>query len=62
MLTEENIAPVACLGKDAGPCARADYCPTLPMWKELHSLITNYLDNITIADLAKQPHADLSPL
>ncbi len=62
MLTEENLAPVACLGKNAKPCAREAYCPTLPMWKELHRLTTSYLDGITIADLAKQPHTDLSAL
>lgn len=55
-LTEENLAPVACLGKNANPCPRTEHCPTLDMWKGLYTLTTDYLNNITIADLAKQPN------
>lgn len=55
LLTEENLAPVACLGKSASPCPRTEGCPTLHMWKELYTLTTQYLNSITIADLAKQP-------
>lgn len=55
LLTEENLAPVACLGKNATPCPRTQECPTLNMWKELYTLTTDYLNSITIADLAKQP-------
>lgn len=62
ILTEENLAPVACLVQNAAPCAREDSCPTLPMWKELHRLTTDYLSSITIADLAKRPNIDLSTL
>lgn len=62
MLTEENLAPVACLVHGATPCAREDRCPTLPMWKELHRLTTDYFNSITIADLAKQPNPDLPTL
>ncbi len=50
-LTEGDMAPVACLSCDAQPCERKDTCKTLPMWKELNSLISNYLNNKTIADL-----------
>ncbi len=55
LLTEETLAPVACLNKNADPCPRTEECPTLEMWKELDSLIANYLNHITIADLAKRP-------
>lgn len=55
LLTEETLAPVACLSKNADPCPRTEECPTLEMWKELDSLIANYLNHITIADLAKRP-------
>lgn len=56
LLTEENLAPVACLGKKANACPRTDQCPTLGMWKNLYALTTDYLNSITIADLAKQPN------
>lgn len=52
-LTEGDFAPVACLEYGAQPCARADECRTLPMWRELHQMIQIYFDKITIADLLK---------
>ena len=51
-LTEETLAPVACLDKDVEPCSRAAQCKTLAMWKGLDKLIRDYFDNITLADLA----------
>lgn len=53
-LTEGNLAPVACLECNAGPCERADECRTLEMWKNLHSLLNDYFDKITLADLMKK--------
>ena len=50
---EGDLAPVSCLEKDAPPCARAEGCRTLPMWRELNTLITDYLDGKTLADLIK---------
>ncbi len=50
-LTEGDLAPVACLECQAEPCARMAECRTLPMWDELHTLITDYLAKKTIADL-----------
>ena len=51
-LTEGSLAPVACLEAASAPCPRANQCVTLPMWKELDSLIHNYLDHITLDQLA----------
>ncbi|MFA7673392.1 MAG: RrF2 family transcriptional regulator [Clostridia bacterium] len=50
-LTEGSLAPVACLDCKINICKRADNCITLPMWKDLHKLVNNYLDGITITDL-----------
>ncbi|MGN1319974.1 MAG: RrF2 family transcriptional regulator [Acutalibacteraceae bacterium] len=52
-LAEGDLAPVACLECNAKKCDRADSCPTLPMWKEFYTMVNNYFDNITIADLMK---------
>lgn len=52
--TEGDLAPVACLEKDAPPCNRAASCRTLPLWKELDTLIGSYLDSKTLADLIKK--------
>ncbi|MBD5148750.1 MAG: Rrf2 family transcriptional regulator [Oscillibacter sp.] len=50
-LTEESLAPVACLEEDAAPCARAAACQTLPLWQGLDRVINEYLDSVTLADL-----------
>lgn len=52
-LAEGDLAPVACPGCHAKDCTRADFCPTLPMWKEFHTMVNNYFDGITLADLMK---------
>lgn len=51
-LTEGSLAPVACLDGDMGCCNREGECRTLPMWKGLNKVVNEYLDGITIADLA----------
>ncbi len=51
--TEGSLAPVACLECDAKPCERAAECRTLPMWEKFNTLINNFFDGITIADLMK---------
>lgn len=53
-LTEESLAPVACIEEGAAVCPRASMCCTLPLWQGLNEVINNYLDNVTIADLMKQ--------
>lgn len=50
-LTEDGLAPVACLNQKPNPCARAAECRTLPMWTELERRINEYLDSVTLADL-----------
>ena len=53
-LTEGDLAPVACLGKDAKPCQRVEECRTLTMWSGFYNMINEYFDGITVADLIKQ--------
>lgn len=52
-LTEGDLAPVACLGCNAQPCDRADECRPLPMWSKFHTMINDFFDGITLADLMK---------
>lgn len=56
-ITEGDLAPISCLGKDAPACSRARECKTLPMWKKLNDLINDYLDSVTLADLMKNAPA-----
>ena len=50
-LCEGDLAPVACLAKDAAPCERAAECRTLPMWQEYFRLTNEYFDGIRLSDL-----------
>lgn len=58
-LSEGSLAPVSCLECEGGSkkCSRAADCPTLPMWKELDTMIKDFFSGITIADLLKNHRA-----
>lgn len=56
-LTEESLAPVSCLEQDAFSCPRMAECRTLPLWKGLDTVINNYLDSVTLADLVQSDTA-----
>jgi len=51
-LTEGSLAPVACLECKPNHCERSAICKTLPMWRKLDEMISDYLESVTIADLA----------
>ncbi len=53
-LTEESLAPVACLEEGADACARMPECRTLPLWQGLNERINDYLDGVTVADLMRR--------
>ena len=50
-LTEESLAPVACLEPGSEVCPRMARCATLPVWQGLEQVINEYLDGITLAQL-----------
>ncbi len=50
-LTENGLAPVACIENNAVQCERSADCLTLPIWEGLYKVITDYLDNITLQDI-----------
>ena len=51
--TEGSLAPVACMRDGAEECPRRDHCQTLPMWTKFDSLVNDFFEGITIADLAE---------
>lgn len=51
-LTEDSLAPVSCIGADT-VCPRSASCPTLPLWQGLDAVINQYLDGVTLAELAQ---------
>jgi len=53
-ITEGNLAPVTCLEEDINQCDKASYCKTLPMWTGLKKVINDYLDSVTLQDMAEE--------
>jgi len=53
-LLESGLAPVACLEGETNDCDRAAECKTLPMWENLHKMINDYFEGITLVDLCKE--------
>lgn len=47
------IVPVACLEEGIAPCSRAAVCKTLPLWKGLDRVVSEYLSGFTVRDLAE---------
>ncbi|MBP8640138.1 MAG: Rrf2 family transcriptional regulator [Oscillospiraceae bacterium] len=52
--TEGSLAPVTCLEHSENICPNAGACKTLPMWTELERRIEEYLESVSVADLANQ--------
>ena len=50
-ITEGSLAPVACLEQAHVDCPRMADCRTLPMWRKLNTMIQDFFDGITLADL-----------
>ena len=53
-LTEDSLAPVACLEENASGCSRAGNCRTFKLWQGLDKVIHDYLESVTVADLMGQ--------
>ncbi len=53
-LTEESLAPASCLLPNAPACSRMAVCRTLSLWQGLYTVINDYLDHITVADLMQR--------
>ena len=50
-LMEGPLAPVVCLEPGREACIRREGCRTLPLWKGLDKVISDYLEQFTLADL-----------
>ena len=57
-LAEGDLAPVACLSKEAPPCSLAGECRTISMWRKIYKMTNGFFDGITIADLMEISPAD----
>ena len=50
ILTEESLAPVPCVECEK-ECVKEGSCLTRPMWNELNTVIMDFLNSKTLADL-----------
>ena len=50
---EGSVAPIPCLESEINECPLSDQCATLPFWAGLDEVINQYLDSVTLADIAK---------
>lgn len=51
---EGTLAPVACLKNGRSDCPRNIRCSTLSFWDGLNEVISNYVDGVSLQDLAQQ--------
>ena len=50
-LTEGSLAAVSCTSQGPAACGRSACCQTKPMWDKLDSMIDEFFEGITLADL-----------
>ena len=55
--TEGSLAPVACLEYEPNECERINECTTIEIWEGLYKLISEYLDGITVQDIADKSNS-----
>ncbi|MDR3321252.1 MAG: Rrf2 family transcriptional regulator [Synergistaceae bacterium] len=51
---EGSLAPVACMDDDPNKCPRCAGCSTLHVWEGLDRVINDYLDGISLDELAER--------
>ncbi len=59
---EGSVAPIPCLESETNECPLSEQCFTLPFWAGLDEVINQYMDSVTLEDLAKSlpDYPDLS--
>ena len=51
---EGELTPVACLVDDVNQCERKETCKTFTFWQGLYHAINDYVDSVTLKDLANE--------
>lgn len=49
---EGSVAPIPCLGSETNECPMSEQCFTLPFWAGLDEVINQYIDSVTLEQLA----------
>lgn len=53
-LTEGSLAAVSCTAQGPSACSRSTCCQTKPMWEKLDTMIDDFFEGITLADLLEK--------
>ena len=53
-LIEGSLVPVACMECEPNQCTRQETCAALDVYKAIYDAVSNVVDHITLADLAKK--------
>lgn len=53
-ITEGSLAPIPCLENDEIDCERYQKCSTIEFWQGYYKALNDYVDSVTVADLAEQ--------
>lgn len=59
-ITEGSLAPIPCLENGADGCERRNECTTVDFWNGLYKAVTDYVDSVTLEDLADKYKAKTS--
>lgn len=54
---EGPLTPTSCLEGEINECPRADACSTLNFWKGLNKVINDYVNSVTLEELAEEETA-----
>lgn len=49
---EGSLAPIACLKGEVNNCQRLGHCTTISFWENYYKVINDYVDSVTLGDLA----------
>ena len=55
---EGSVAPIPCLGSETNECPMSEQCFTLPFWSGLDDVINQYIDSVTLEQLAQSLPSD----
>jgi len=57
-VVEGDLFPVACMENDPNQCGRYPICKTIRFWNGLYKTVNDYVDSVTLDELAEEEPAD----
>ena len=57
-VVEGDLFPVACMENDPNQCCRYPICKTIRFWNGLYQTVNDYVDSVTLDELAEEESPD----